>query len=277
MRDDPLKRGLRAREISTAIVVQHAKMDDAYARRDAAVGRVLGSDDARDVGAMPVRIARVVVVVREVVLIQDPVGDAQGETKGARITGAIALSEAEVLRWLAARIERRSALRWIALERRVEALLEQRLGAIAITRGPDPEPDPAAIAAFVAERVAAEGLDLLPLSATSRNLLIRARYAGIEALSDEELAGRVGVDPQWAPVMRGARDLNEASDYARQVAEPQAVTVRDRDSGSIVFGPLLTVEQTVVALIAPGDYRATLTVTDDSGQQDSDDRGFSVK
>jgi ATP-dependent helicase HrpB len=130
------------------------------------------------------------------------VGDAQGEAKGARITGAIALSEAEVLRWLAARIERRSALRWIALERRVEALLEQRLGAIAITRGPDPEPDPAAIAAFVAERVAAEGLDLLPLSATSRNLLIRARYAGIEALSDEALLAELH---DWLAPLLGRR------------------------------------------------------------------------
>ena len=41
-----------------------------------------------------------------------------------RITGAIALTEAEVLRWLGHRIDRRSTLRWIADDRRVEALLE---------------------------------------------------------------------------------------------------------------------------------------------------------
>ena len=40
------------------------------------------------------------------------VGEAQGEAKGARITGAIALTEADVLRWLDHRIERRSTLRW---------------------------------------------------------------------------------------------------------------------------------------------------------------------
>ncbi|MEO7915599.1 MAG: ATP-dependent helicase HrpB, partial [Novosphingobium sp.] len=91
------------------------------------------------------------------------VGEAQGEAKGARITGAIALTEAEVLRWLAHRIERRPSLRWIADDRRVEATLEQRLGAIVIARGADPSPDARAIAALLAERVSADGLGLLPL------------------------------------------------------------------------------------------------------------------
>jgi len=115
------------------------------------------------------------------------VGEAQGEAKGARITGAIALDEAEVTRWLAPRIERRSTLRWIAGDARVEALLEARLGAITLARGPDPAPDPAAIRAFLIERVRAEGLVLLPLSRASHALLKRARYAGIVALADEAL------------------------------------------------------------------------------------------
>ena len=117
------------------------------------------------------------------------VGDAQGEAKGARITGAIALDEAEVQRWLAPRIERRSKLRWLADERRVEALLEQRLGAITLARGPDPAPDPAAIAALVIERVRDAGLSILPLSPASRNLLTRARFAGVAALGEEALLG----------------------------------------------------------------------------------------
>ena len=117
------------------------------------------------------------------------VGDAQGEAKGARITGAIALDEAEVQRWLAPRIERRSKLRWLADERRVEALLEQRLGAITLARGPDPAPDPAAIAALVIERVRDAGLSILPLSPASRNLLTRARFAGVVALGEEALLG----------------------------------------------------------------------------------------
>jgi ATP-dependent helicase HrpB len=130
------------------------------------------------------------------------VGDAQGEAKGARITGALALDESAILRWLRARIERRPALRWIAAERRVEALLEQRLGAIVVSRGPDPAPDPAALAAFLAERVRAEGLDLLPLSALSRNLLTRAGHAGIAALSREMLLDTLH---EWLAPLLGRR------------------------------------------------------------------------
>ena len=115
------------------------------------------------------------------------VGDAQGEAKGARITGAIALDEAEVLRWLAHRIERRTSLRWLADERRVEATLEQRLGAITLTRGPDSAPDVAAIAGLIVQRVRDAGLDIVPFSAASLNLLTRARFAGIAALGDEAL------------------------------------------------------------------------------------------
>ncbi|MBP6363999.1 MAG: ATP-dependent helicase HrpB [Novosphingobium sp.] len=113
------------------------------------------------------------------------VGEAQGEAKGARITGAIALDEPEVARWLAHRIERRSALRWIADEGRVEALLEARLGAITLSKGSDPAPDPAAIRDFLLAKVQEEGLGLLPLSKTSLNLLKRARFAGIAALTEQ--------------------------------------------------------------------------------------------
>jgi ATP-dependent helicase HrpB len=85
------------------------------------------------------------------------VGEAQGQAKGARITGAIALTEAEVLQHLRHRIERKPALRWVGDERRVEALLEQRLGAITFARGSDPSPDPKAIAAFSARASARMG------------------------------------------------------------------------------------------------------------------------
>jgi ATP-dependent helicase HrpB len=130
------------------------------------------------------------------------VGEAQGEAKGARITGAIAMTEAEVLRWLAHRIERRPVLRWIAEERRVEALVEQRLGVIVIARGPDPSPDNAAIAALLAERVREEGLDLLPLSDASRALLSRAAYAGLAALDETRLRNEVS---DWLLPVLGRR------------------------------------------------------------------------
>ncbi len=119
------------------------------------------------------------------------VGEAQGEAKGARITGAIALNDAEVTRWLGHRIERRSALRWIADEGRVEALLEARLGAITLSKGSDPAPDPQAIRDFMLAKVQEEGLALVPLSKASLNLLKRARFAGIAALTDEVLLADV--------------------------------------------------------------------------------------
>ncbi len=121
------------------------------------------------------------------------VGEAQGGAKGARIIGAIALTEAEVLRGLEHRIERRAALRWVAEERRVEALVEQRLGAIVIARGPDPNPDTAAIAALLASKVREAGLGLLPLSAASAALISRAAHAGLAQLAEaalrEDVAG----------------------------------------------------------------------------------------
>ncbi len=115
------------------------------------------------------------------------VGEAQGEARGARITGAIALNEAEVTAWLAHRMERRTTLRWVAEDRRVEALLETRLGAITVSRGPDPAPDPQAIRAFLCDRVRSDGLGLVPLSRGSESLLRRARFAGIASLSEEAL------------------------------------------------------------------------------------------
>ncbi len=58
----------------------------------------------------------------------------------------------------------------------------------------------------------------------------RLAIEAIEAMSDDELAARVGADPQYAPVMRGARDLVEAREYARQVAEPETAPTTDSET-----------------------------------------------
>lgn len=60
--------------------------------------------------------------------------------------------------------------------------------------------------------------------------LPRLRRLSTEALadlSDEELAERAGVPVSVAPVLRGARDLVEARDYARAVLEPEPVTISE--------------------------------------------------
>ena len=152
------------------------------------------------------------------------VGEAQGEAKGARITGAVALTESEVLRGLAHRIEKRPTLRWLDSDRRVEALLEQRLGAITISRGPDPGPDKAAIVAFLLDRVREQGLGLVPLSHASLALLKRARYAGIEALSDEALLASL---EDWLGPLLGRR-LDAVDSGALNEALRNRLTYDDR-------------------------------------------------
>jgi glutamyl-tRNA synthetase len=53
----------------------------------------------------------------------------------------------------------------------------------------------------------------------------RLAIEAIGALSDEELAGRVAAPVEVAPALRGARDLNEARDYAAAILHPEAVRV----------------------------------------------------
>ena len=58
--------------------------------------------------------------------------------------------------------------------------------------------------------------------------LPRIRRLAIEAIGampDEELAARAGAPAELVPALRGARDLNEARDYARAILEPEAMHV----------------------------------------------------
>ena len=125
------------------------------------------------------------------------IGDATGSAKGARITAALVLEEAEVEAALGDRIERRSILTWNDDAGRVEARLERRLGAITLARGPDPDPDPQAVAALLLERTL-DNLDTL-LPAT---LAARLAYAGLFETVRERVE-------QWLPpLLEGRRDLS---------------------------------------------------------------------
>jgi glutamyl/glutaminyl-tRNA synthetase len=56
--------------------------------------------------------------------------------------------------------------------------------------------------------------------------LARIRRLAVEAIAampDEELAARCDVSLELVPALRGARDLAEARDYARQILEPEPV------------------------------------------------------
>ena len=55
----------------------------------------------------------------------------------------------------------------------------------------------------------------------------RLAIEAIAAMSDEELASAADAPVEVVPALRGARDLNEARDYARQVLDPEPVSLGD--------------------------------------------------
>lgn len=57
--------------------------------------------------------------------------------------------------------------------------------------------------------------------------LRRLAVDAIAAMGDEELASAVGASPDVAPVLRGARSLAEARDYARLVLHPEAAQLTE--------------------------------------------------
>jgi glutamyl-tRNA synthetase len=50
----------------------------------------------------------------------------------------------------------------------------------------------------------------------------RLAIEAIESMSDDELAAAAGAPPEVVPALRGARDLNEAREYARAILTPPA-------------------------------------------------------
>ncbi|HEU4820281.1 MAG TPA: ATP-dependent helicase C-terminal domain-containing protein, partial [Qipengyuania sp.] len=127
------------------------------------------------------------------------IGDAQGQAKGARITAAAPVAESDIHSWLGERIERRGILHWTG--ERIEARLERRLGALVLASGSDPAPNSEAVTALLVEKAVDRLGTLLP-----RELLARARFAGVEALS---LAALRDSAPLWlAPLLAGRRDLD---------------------------------------------------------------------
>jgi hypothetical protein len=55
----------------------------------------------------------------------------------------------------------------------------------------------------------------------------RLAIEAIAAMSDKELAAAAEAPVELVPALRGARDLNEARDYAQQVLEPEPVSLGD--------------------------------------------------
>lgn len=140
------------------------------------------------------------------------VGEVAGHASGARILSAAAIAEEAVLDLFGDRIETRHDGSFDALTGSVTPTRSRRLGAVRLSWGPDPSPDPDAIAEALLDGVREHGLGLLPWN--DRGVAIRARAefahsvdATIPSLDDHMLLGRA--DEWLAPLLVGKRRLTD--------------------------------------------------------------------
>jgi len=142
------------------------------------------------------------------------VAETQGIAAGARILSAAAIDQATVETLFADRIETRRTFAFDPATGAVEAVRERRLGAIALSRGPDSNTDPAAIAEALVEGVRTHGLSLLPWGDAATALRHRAAFAARhdwpEKLDDETLTERL--DDWLPPLLAGKRRLSAITD-----------------------------------------------------------------
>ncbi|WP_017670431.1 ATP-dependent helicase HrpB [Blastomonas sp. AAP53] len=137
------------------------------------------------------------------------IGEVQGKAADARILGAMAIDPADVEAHLAHRIDRVSRCSFALAERRAEARLERRLGAIRLVSGPDPKPSPDALCAALIGGVREHGLGLLDWGEKAQALRQRAAFAGIETLDDVHLLA--ALEDWLAPLLAGKRSLGSVS------------------------------------------------------------------
>lgn len=129
------------------------------------------------------------------------IGDAQGAARSARITSGIAIATDAIERLFAKTLQGRSVAHWNGEKMRVEMKRERRLGAIILSSGPDPEPDPAVVLAKLKDKALTHLAELFP-----ENILARARFAGIAELGLEHLSHMA--DMWLFPLLEGRRDLD---------------------------------------------------------------------
>jgi ATP-dependent helicase HrpB len=129
------------------------------------------------------------------------IGDAQGQAKGARITAGAEIAAERIAALFAEQLAERITTRWNEEKDRVEARRERRLGSIVLANVPEPAPDPALLVDILVEKALEKLEDVLPAG-----FLARARFAGVEALSPENLRNNAA---DWlAPLLAGRRDLD---------------------------------------------------------------------
>lgn len=149
------------------------------------------------------------------------VAEVAGAASGARILSAAAIDEDDVLALFGARVETRHDGSFDPVTGAVTPTRSKRLGAIRLTSGPDPKPDPAAIASALLEGVRDHGLALLPWNETARQLRARASFASqhdaaVPPLTDEDLIERL--DDWLPPLLDGKRRLGDIDPTALRQA-----------------------------------------------------------
>ena len=137
------------------------------------------------------------------------VSDVQGAASGARILSAAALTEAEIIDRFGHRIESKQILTYDKSTDRVDARVQQRLGAIVLSEGRLEKPDPQAVASALMAAVQDMGIDALPWPSSARALRERAHFAGVASLSDDAFAETM---EQWLlPLLGKANRLRDVA------------------------------------------------------------------
>ena len=138
------------------------------------------------------------------------VADVQGSAGGARILSAAPMDEALVEEWIALHGEIRCTARYNVAADKVEAVRERRIGAITLSRAPDPDGgDPADL---LLEAVRDGGLALLHWTDSVAALRARAAFSGLSALDDAALSAALD---DWLPsLLKGKRRLSDIADHA---------------------------------------------------------------
>ncbi|GAA4037153.1 ATP-dependent helicase HrpB [Sphingomonas rosea] len=140
------------------------------------------------------------------------VAEVAGSAAGARILAAAAIDEAQVLALFGDSVEIRHDGAFDPATGAVTPTRSRRLGAIRLASGPDPKPDPQAIAAALVEGVREHGLSHLPWSEDAIALRQRLAFArghdeSLADLGDEALLERLD---DWLPALtEGKRRLSD--------------------------------------------------------------------
>jgi ATP-dependent helicase HrpB len=152
------------------------------------------------------------------------VGEVAGRASGARILSAAAIDERDVLELFAERVETRHDGAFDPQSGSVTPTRSRRLGAIRLSSGPDPAPDPQAIEQALLNGVREHGLGLLPWDDRARQLRARAAFAhrfdpAIAPLDDSMLIERI--DEWLPPLLAGKRRLGDIQPAALESAIEQ--------------------------------------------------------